>query len=211
MPPVRSITRAAASTPKVRTADVSFNRDAVLSEAKRAHAAGAEQGPKGAANVVEAFILPVRDVRPGTLFGEGQIERIAVALTTAAITAAVSVTVTRTAGQAVRPARTVDGKPNLSGIWQANNEAHWDLQAHDARPGMVTQPGVYKYDYARPITGIREEYRGRQVLHRAVERRVHALSDLADMGADLGRKALGCHQARPSKKSMPEPVPFHHR
>jgi GTP-binding protein HflX len=27
--------------------------------------------------VAEAFILPVRDVRPGTLFGEGQIERIA--------------------------------------------------------------------------------------------------------------------------------------
>ena len=27
--------------------------------------------------VAEAFILPVREVRPGTLFGEGQIERIA--------------------------------------------------------------------------------------------------------------------------------------
>ena len=27
--------------------------------------------------VAEAFILPVRTVRPGTLFGEGQIERIA--------------------------------------------------------------------------------------------------------------------------------------
>src|SRR6478752_225413 len=27
--------------------------------------------------VAEAFVLPVRDVRPGTLFGEGQIERIA--------------------------------------------------------------------------------------------------------------------------------------
>jgi len=29
--------------------------------------------------VAEAFILPVRDVRPGTLFGEGQIDRIAAA------------------------------------------------------------------------------------------------------------------------------------
>lgn len=29
--------------------------------------------------VADAFILPVRDVRPGTLFGEGQIERIEVA------------------------------------------------------------------------------------------------------------------------------------
>jgi GTP-binding protein HflX len=31
--------------------------------------------------VADAFILPVRDARPGTLFGEGQIERIAVACT----------------------------------------------------------------------------------------------------------------------------------
>jgi F-type H+-transporting ATPase subunit a len=30
-------------------------------DAKRAHAAGAERGPKGAANVVEAFILFLRD------------------------------------------------------------------------------------------------------------------------------------------------------
>ncbi len=47
-----------------------------------------------------------------------------------------------------RPARVGD-KPNFSGIWQANNEAYWDLQAHEARPAMVTQPGVYPYAYAR--------------------------------------------------------------
>ncbi len=59
--------------------------------------------------------------------------------------------VTRTAGQgpATRPARTVDDEPNFSGIWQANNEAHWDLEAHAARPGVVMQPGVYPYEYAR--------------------------------------------------------------
>src|SRR5258706_10846839 len=34
---------------------------------------------------------------------------------------------------AVRPytgARTADGKPNLNGIWQVVNEAHWDLEPH---------------------------------------------------------------------------------
>jgi hypothetical protein len=43
----------------------------------------------------------------------------------------------------------VDGKPDFSGIWQALNEAHWDLEAHEARPGSVMQPGVYPYEYTR--------------------------------------------------------------
>jgi len=33
--------------------------------------------------------------------------------------------------------RTADGKPNLTGIWQAMNTANWDLQAHDAKIGPV--------------------------------------------------------------------------
>ena len=49
----------------------------------------------------------------------------------------------------MRLPRAIDGKPNFSGIWQANNEANWDLQAHAARPAAVTQQGVYPYDYAR--------------------------------------------------------------
>jgi hypothetical protein len=41
-----------------------------------------------------------------------------------------------------RPAR-IDGHPNLSGIWQAANEANWDLEAHGPLPAPITQPGVH--------------------------------------------------------------------
>jgi len=75
---------------------------------------------------------------------------IAVAVAAAAVGAVISASVGRTSGQAApAAARTADGRPDFSGIWQANNEANWDLQAHEARPGAVTQQGVYPYAYAR--------------------------------------------------------------
>ena len=38
-----------------------------------------------------------------------------------------------TASAQSKIARTPDGKPDLNGVWQALNEAHWDLQAHAFR------------------------------------------------------------------------------
>jgi hypothetical protein len=75
-----------------------------------------------------------------------------VAISAAAVGTVVSTSVTQTWGQApqiARPSARIEGKPNFSGIWQANNEANWDLQAHAARPAAVTQQGIYPYEYAR--------------------------------------------------------------
>ncbi|MGH9592654.1 MAG: hypothetical protein ACRD5L_06145, partial [Bryobacteraceae bacterium] len=43
---------------------------------------------------------------------------------------------------AYRAPRTPDGKPNISGIWQALNTANWDLQDHSAQPGAMWQLGA---------------------------------------------------------------------
>ena len=71
------------------------------------------------------------------------------AVAIAAIAVAITTFGTRTKGEAVQSSRMADGHPNFNGLWQALNEANWNLQAHDARPGAVTQPGIYPYEYAR--------------------------------------------------------------
>ena len=43
---------------------------------------------------------------------------------------------------AYRAPRTKDGKPNLNGIWQAVNEANWDLEGHGAAQGPFWQLGA---------------------------------------------------------------------
>jgi len=46
------------------------------------------------------------------------------------------------AAPAYRAPRTPDGKPNLNGIWQAINEANWDIEAHSAAPSPIKELGA---------------------------------------------------------------------
>ena len=80
---------------------------------------------------------------------------VVVAIAAAAIGAAVTMSVTQTPVQAQAASRpaAIDGKPNFSGIWQANNEANWDLQAHageqdfhDDVSGVLFEFGGLKID-----------------------------------------------------------------
>jgi len=73
-----------------------------------------------------------------------QFTRSAMAIAAAAAGTAFLLAGTATVGQAQAPRlpRTADGKPNLNGIWQANNTANWDLEAHAARRGPVIALGA---------------------------------------------------------------------
>jgi hypothetical protein len=74
----------------------------------------------------------------------------AVAALTAAVVGGASVHLAGQNPAGYRAPRTADGKPNLNGIWQALNEANWDLVAHAPRLSPViafgavgaTPPGV---------------------------------------------------------------------
>ena len=51
-------------------------------------------------------------------------------------------TMTRAQGSAQGIPRLQDGHVNLSGIWQTNNTANWDLLTHQARQGPMTALGA---------------------------------------------------------------------
>src|SRR3954467_778464 len=64
----------------------------------------------------------------------------------AALTAFVSIMVAPVSGQqapAYRAPRGADGHPDLNGIWQALNEANYDVEMHVARPALALRAGPY--------------------------------------------------------------------
>jgi hypothetical protein len=60
------------------------------------------------------------------------------------------------AGQApaYRAPRAADGHPDLNGVWQALNEANYDIEAHSARPALAIRPGPYGPVPATPVLAL---------------------------------------------------------
>ena len=69
---------------------------------------------------------------------------VATAVAAVAMTATFWIAEQPMAGQtrAYRASRTPDGKPDLNGVWQALNTAHWDLLDHGPRPSPVVAMGA---------------------------------------------------------------------
>lgn len=72
------------------------------------------------------------------------------------VVASLALAVIPLAGQnpAYRAPRAADGHADLNGIWQALNEANYDLEGHNARPAMAVRPGPYGPVPAAPVLAL---------------------------------------------------------
>ncbi|HEX7137242.1 MAG TPA: hypothetical protein VF219_05330 [Vicinamibacterales bacterium] len=78
----------------------------------------------------------------------------AVAATAGAYLATTALPLSGQAPAAYRAPRLADGHPDLNGIWQALNEANFDLEAHMARPALQLRPGPYGPVPAPPVLAL---------------------------------------------------------
>jgi hypothetical protein len=78
--------------------------------------------------------MPMRTALKGALLA------IAVAAVVAAAVLRFGAASTAGQDQAYSPPRTADGRPDLSGVWQALTTANYDIQDHPARPAMALLP-----------------------------------------------------------------------
>jgi hypothetical protein len=86
-----------------------------------------------------------------------RVRDVLIATLAAAIGAVLATTVRTVEGQApaaYRAPRLADGKPDLNGIWQALNEANYDLEAHMARPALQLRPGPFGPVPAAPVLAL---------------------------------------------------------
>ena len=60
----------------------------------------------------------------------------------ALVVLAAALSVSAAAQEAYSPPRTADGRPDLNGIWQALNNANWNIEDHAASPGIPAGFGV---------------------------------------------------------------------
>jgi hypothetical protein len=82
--------------------------------------------------------------------------KLAIALAGAIIGATLAVFVAPVSGQIAVSSvpRLTNGKPDLNGIWQALNEAIFDIQMHVARPALALRAGPYGPVPAAPVVAL---------------------------------------------------------
>jgi hypothetical protein len=91
-----------------------------------------------------------------SVFMHHTLRNVMIAVGGAAVGALLTAAAVPLRGQApsYRAPRTPDGKPDLNGIWQALNEANYDIQMHVARPAMALRAGPYGPLPAAPVLSL---------------------------------------------------------